>query len=499
MMARLSVAFLPSLLQQRCISSTLLLSQQTDGIMNMPEPSPTSAAYSLYHLIHQNRMNNNRNAIPLAGVFDALSAKVFAQNGSPALFLSGFGVSASLLGLPDTGSTNLVEIEQVARNICSIVKSSPDCQRLSIGDQLYPPPVFVDGDTGYGGASNMLRTISSLGSAGAAAISIEDQQFPKKCTIAAGSQIQIVDRDEAVERIRGAIGARDLYNERHQSPNSNDSALGPWIIARTDCRMAYGFEEVVERCLNFESLGAEIIYAENLQSCSEYEQLRARLDPKTVTMIAQVQETNNVKDTVNSKPLLTTQEICELGYDLALFGVTPLQCVIGALESCAKELLGPGNGIISTQSIMANFSNVKKIVGFDELQGFESEFPCSSTSASTTVYADDEDLIPFPISDDEIEVDQATTEIINGTTEGFIVTKMYKYPLEGIPTANEDDESISLSKIFASTDIKRLKLEPNNVTLPSALMLVSCYSVLCYHMPNGSFHINTQIMISLTR
>ena len=70
-----------------------------------------------------------------------------------------------------------------------------------------------------------------------------------------------MDRDEAIERIRGAIGARDLYNERYQSPNSNDSGVGPWIIARTDCRMAYGFEEVVERCLAFESLGAEIIYA----------------------------------------------------------------------------------------------------------------------------------------------------------------------------------------------------------------------------------------------
>ena len=263
--------------------------------------------------------------------------------------------------------------------------------------------------------------------------------------------------------------------------------------------MAYGFEEVVERCLAFESLGAEIIYAENLQSRSEYEQLRARLDPKTVTMIAQVQETNNVKDTINSKPLLTTQEIGEqLGYDLALFGVTPLQCVIGALESCAQELLGSGNGIISTQYPMADFVNVKKIVGFDELQDFESEFPCSSTSTSTTAYADDEDLITFPIiPDDEVEEDKATIEIINGTTEGFIVTKMYKYPLEGIPEDAADDESISLSKLFSSSDIKRLKLEPNNVTLPSALMLVSCYSVSVCHMRQMalSIHICTQLLI----
>ena len=71
-----------------------------------------------------------------------------------------------------------------------------------------PPPLIVDGDTGYGGAPNMLRTISTLSRAGAAAISIEDQIFPKKCTIAAGSKIQILPREEAVERVRGAIGAR---------------------------------------------------------------------------------------------------------------------------------------------------------------------------------------------------------------------------------------------------------------------------------------------------
>lgn len=179
--------------------------------------------------------------------------------------------------------------------------------------------------------------------------------------------------------------------------------------------MACGFDEAVERCLRFEEAGAEIVYAENLQSRDEYERLRRALDSRTVTMIAQVQETTNTKTTTTnagsgstedlgggSKPLLTVQEIGEMGYDLALFGVTPLQCVVGALESTARDFLRRdergealvGSGIIggdgeefgsssssspsSSSSIaMADFATLKRVVGFDELADFETNFPCT--------------------------------------------------------------------------------------------------------------------------
>ncbi|KAL3791826.1 hypothetical protein HJC23_002457 [Cyclotella cryptica] len=236
-------------------------------------PPPATPANVLYSLISANRKHAYENkellsAIPLAGIHDALSAKIFAQKGAPALFLSGFGVSASLLGVPDAGVTSLVEMEQVTRNVCSAMRSHKGLK--------VPPPLIVDGDTGYGGSPNMLRTISSLASAGAAAITIEDQVFPKMCTIAAGEKIRIVEREEAVGRVRGALGARDLYCERVSlsTTESTSSGAGCWIVARTDCRLAFGFEEVVERCLRFEELGAEIVYAENLQSIDEYLKLR---------------------------------------------------------------------------------------------------------------------------------------------------------------------------------------------------------------------------------
>jgi len=392
-------------------------------IMTMPEPPPTSSSHSLYHLILQNRIANERKqtttktAIPLAGIHDALSAKIFAQHGAPALFLSGFGVSASLLGVPDAGTTNLVEMEMITRRACEAVRragagtaGSGIRTGSSSGRHHRPtPPIIADGDTGYGGSANVLRTVSALGNAGAAAITIEDQKFPKKCTVAAGSEVRIASREEAAARVKCALGARDsLYGD-----GRNRGGAGyPWIAGRTDCRMACGFDEAVERCLRFEEAGAEIVYAENLQSRDEYERLRRALDSRTVTMIAQVQETTNTKTTTKttnagsgstedlgggSKPLLTVQEIGEMGYDLALFGVTPLQCVVGALESTARDFLRRdergealvGSGIIggdgeefgsssSSSSIaMADFATLKRVVGFDELADFETNFPCT--------------------------------------------------------------------------------------------------------------------------
>lgn len=279
----------------------------------------------------------------------------------------------------DAGVTNLLEMEQVTRNVCAAMRSNTGLKA--------PPPLIVDGDTGYGGSPNMLRTISALATAGAAAITIEDQSFPKKCTIAAGEKVRIVERDEAVRRVRGALGARDLHFERVSllSSSASNTGAGCWIVARTDCRLACGFEEVVERCLRFEELGAEIVYAENLQSIDEYLKLREKLDPRTVTMVAQVQETamrHGFEKLCEGKPLLDTKTIGELGYDLALFGVTPLQCVVGALISVADQFYN-NNGVIGSNLeasggnlSMVDFDSVKQVVGFDELEDFERKYPC---------------------------------------------------------------------------------------------------------------------------
>lgn len=312
-----------------------------------------------------------------------MSARIFAANGAPALFLSGFGVSASLLGMPDAGMTNLIEMETTTRHVWHAVRSfRQECGGVVVEGVRHPPPIIVDGDTGHGGAPNMLRTVSALAAAGAAAITIEDQRFPKRCTIAAGSKVQVVERNEAVRRVKGALGARDCYNRQ-------TGGTEPWIVARTDCRMAYGLDEAVERCVRFEQLGAEIVYAENLQSEEEYARLKSALDHRTVTVAAQVQDTPAARETERRRLPWNVREIKELGFDFALFGVTPLQCVVGALDGAAKEFLGgnvrgvtSGAGIIGaegsgpSQIAMADFASLKQAVGFVELEEFETEFPC---------------------------------------------------------------------------------------------------------------------------
>ena len=174
-------------------------------------------------------------AVVCPGVHDALSTKIFAEAGADVLFLSGFGVSACR-GEPDAGILTRVEMEDVARQ----------CVRAA-GDV----PLIVDGDTGFGGASNLRRTVRSFAAAGAAAVSIEDQAFPKRCTFAAGTGVRVVDRDAAVARVRAALRARD---------EAKDAGHDVLVIARTDCRAALGLDEAIARCAAFDALGADIVY-----------------------------------------------------------------------------------------------------------------------------------------------------------------------------------------------------------------------------------------------
>eukprot|EP00521_Asterionellopsis_glacialis_P009636 CAMPEP_0195288768 /NCGR_PEP_ID=MMETSP0707-20130614/5298_1 /TAXON_ID=33640 /ORGANISM="Asterionellopsis glacialis, Strain CCMP134" /LENGTH=308 /DNA_ID=CAMNT_0040348669 /DNA_START=176 /DNA_END=1099 /DNA_ORIENTATION=+ len=302
-----------------------------------------SAAKRLGDLLHNYKKGEP--AIALPGIHDALSAKIFASSGSKVLFLSGFGVSANRLGVPDAGILTRSEMEDTVRSIIAAIP------RETV--------VIVDGDTGYGGSANVQRTIRGFASAGAAAVTIEDQKFPKKCTFVAGSGINVISREAAIARVRTALKARDQALE--------DDGNEILVIARTDCRMALGFDEAAERCRVFEDMGADIVYAENLQSIEEYRSLREMMKPSTPMMLAQVQldqSQNNV---------LTTTDIGGLGYALGLYGVTALQATVNALQATAQQFLDESNGgvIPNDDGVrIASFEEVKKVVGFPELDEF---------------------------------------------------------------------------------------------------------------------------------
>ena len=167
----------------------------------------------------------------MPGCYDALSAKLVADAGYKVTFMSGFGVSAARLGLPDTGLISFSEMLDSLRNCCSAAAKIP---------------LIGDGDTGYGNALNVQRTVVEYARAGAAAVMIEDQVSPKKCGHTRGKQV--ITRDEARMKIRAAVEAR--------------SGVDILIMARTDARAVHGFDEALARCRDFEAEGADIIFLE---------------------------------------------------------------------------------------------------------------------------------------------------------------------------------------------------------------------------------------------
>ena len=310
----------------------------------------------LLDLISQARQTNT--AIPLFGVHDALSALIFRQQAARrensnhdataeiGLFVSGFGVSAARLGQPDAGILTRSELEDTAKTII---------QQSGAGKV----PVIVDGDTGFGGTPNVRQTIRQLAAIRAAAVTIEDQVFPKRCTYVAGTSVNVISRDQARQRMRAALASRDESWERH-----GHRIL---VVARTDCRMALGLEEAVERCVMFEQLGADIVYAENLQSDDEYLHLRSKIS--SPMMLAQVQTGNP------DQRLRTLDEIGSMGIEMALWGVTGLQAAVAVLEQVAAEALAAGG--IASSTPLASLDRVKNILGFPELDSFEEEYECT--------------------------------------------------------------------------------------------------------------------------
>jgi 2-methylisocitrate lyase-like PEP mutase family enzyme len=299
------------------------------------------------------RARTSKTTIPLIGVHDSISARIVArqQHQQPdrdiALFVSGFGVSATRLGQPDAGILTRSDMEDATRNIIASVP------RRTI-------PVIVDGDTGYGGSPNVRQTIRRVAALGAAAITIEDQVFPKRCTYVAGRGVNVVERHEAVQRVNAALAAREEAWERDGNPMM--------VIARTDCRMATSFHEALERCLIFQEIDADIVYAENLQSIDEYVKLREHISKPM--MLAQVQTGSN------TEMLLSMKDVGDMGYELALWGVSGLQAAVAAMDLAVAELLMEDKAAVSS-TVLASLGDVKDLVGFEDLDNFESMYPCS--------------------------------------------------------------------------------------------------------------------------
>jgi len=251
------------------------------------------------------------------GVFDALSAKIAVEAGFPALFVSGYGLTASLLGEPDLGFLGAAEVLDAARRIALAV----------------PTPVIVDIDTGYGHAVHVERTVSSLLDAGAAGCFLEDQAWPKRCGHMAKKQV--IEVDEFLPKLRAAIRARG------SSPFH--------ITARTDARAVHGLDEAIARAKLYADAGADAIFVEAPDSLEDMARVRQAL-PAEVVLVANMVEGGRT-------PLRSAEALAAAGYRIALFPITGLLAAAHAMRDAYRSLHAAG----TSESIR------ERMLRFDEL------------------------------------------------------------------------------------------------------------------------------------
>ncbi|MBL8833302.1 MAG: isocitrate lyase/PEP mutase family protein [Rhodospirillales bacterium] len=272
----------------------------------------------------------------MPGVFDALSAKIAREAGHPLMFMSGFAVSAARLGQPDAGLVSMGEMLDTLRGCIS-----------AAGDV----PVLGDGDTGWGNALNVQRTVEEYARAGAAAIMLEDQVSPKKCGHTRGKQV--IARDEARLKIRAAVETREAL----RGAGRGDIL----ILARTDARAVHGFDEALQRCKDFVDEGADIIFLEAPESVEEMKRFcRTIPRPCLANMVFE-----------GKTPVLPAAELQEIGYRLAVYPVVGLTAVIAALRQSFASVV-PGSAV--PQPAHLTFPELQEAVGFPDYWAREKRF-----------------------------------------------------------------------------------------------------------------------------
>ncbi len=282
------------------------------------QPSLASPATRLRELLAQPGL------LRMPCCYDALSAKLVQQAGFPLTFMSGFSVSASRLGLPDTGLISYGEMVDQGRQIC---------QAVTI-------PVIGDGDTGYGNAINVQRTLFGYATAGFAGIMIEDQLAPKRCGHTRGKDV--IEREAALERMAAAIDARQ------QLRKAGHDLL---IIARTDARATRGLNEAIARAQAFAAMGADILFVEAPGSEAELQQIATEVPGHKMANLVEQGDT----------PVLPPQRLAELGFKIAAYPLTLLSAAAYAMQQALATLQTEHH----PQQLLS-FAALQAVVGFPE-------------------------------------------------------------------------------------------------------------------------------------
>ena len=262
------------------------------------------------------------------GVFDMISARVADRAGFDALYMTGYGIAASHMGLPDAGLVSYSEMVGRAARICESTRT----------------PLIADADTGFGGLLNVRHTVRGYEAAGIAAIQIEDQEFPKKCGHAPGRRV--VPLDDMLRKIEVAVDARD-----------SDDFL---VIARTDSRSSLGLDEAIRRGREFARAGADVVFIEAPETEEEFERIGREID---APLLANMVEGG-------FSPVLPSESLARLGFAVAIYPGSGFLATAKTLAAVYGHLKTTGSSIdLETESF--SIGEMHELMGFEEVWEFE--------------------------------------------------------------------------------------------------------------------------------
>ncbi|MBI3454708.1 MAG: isocitrate lyase/PEP mutase family protein [Candidatus Rokubacteria bacterium] len=290
----------------------------------MADPATTARA-------ELRRLVGRRAGLLVPGAYDGVSARLVERAGFQAVYMTGYGTSASRLGLPDLGFAGLAEMVENVRQLAAAVRI----------------PLVADADTGYGGALAIQRTVRAYEAAGVAALHLEDQVWPKRCGHLAGKEV--IPRDEMVAKIRAAVAAR-------RDPNL-------LVIARTDAIAVTGFDDALARAEAYATAGADVLFVEAPTTVAEIEAIPKALAAPCLFNYAPG----------GRSPLLPFPRLAALGYAIILLPVQTLFAAARAMADYLEALRETGEPAGLDERLMA-FADFNALFGVSEMLEREQRF-----------------------------------------------------------------------------------------------------------------------------
>ena len=273
----------------------------------------------------------HRKGVLLPGAANALAARVIEDLGFAAIYVTGAGITNTYLGMPDIG---LISVTELANHV-GAMREAVDV------------PLIVDADTGFGNALNVGRTVQTLERAGANAIQLEDQDFPKRCGHFSGKSV--IPRTEMVQKIRAAVDAR------------NDSNLV--IMARTDAIAVNGFDDAMERAAAYIEAGADMTFIEAPRSKDQIAEIPRRLAvPQVINIVAG-----------GLTPMIPLDELERMGYAMVLYANAALQAAVAGMQNVLGNLKERGS-LAGLSNALASFDERQRLVQKPQFDALEKKY-----------------------------------------------------------------------------------------------------------------------------